>query len=60
MKRLMIRVFPVAAVVAGVAVALTLRAQHSDSHVTVAVTPSIESHADHAEHYHQFNDRKTV
>jgi HEAT repeat protein len=50
MKRLMIRVFPVAAVVAGVAVALTLRAQHSDSHVTVAVTPSIESHAEHAEH----------
>ena len=50
MKRLMIRVFPVAAVAAGVAVALTLRAQHSDSHVTVAVTPSIESHAEHADH----------
>jgi len=50
MKRLMIRVFPVAAVAAGVAVALALRAQHADSHVTVVVTPSIEAHVEHAEH----------
>ncbi|MFC1640248.1 HEAT repeat domain-containing protein [Gemmatimonadota bacterium] len=50
MKRLMIRVFPVAAVAAGVAVALTLRAQHADSHVTVEVSHSIEAHAEHAEH----------
>ena len=50
MKRLMIRVFPVAAVAAGVAVALTLRAQHADSYVTVDVTHSIEAHAEHAEH----------
>jgi HEAT repeat protein len=50
MKRLMIRVFPVAAVAAGVAIALALRAQHADSHVTVVVTPSVEAHAEHAEH----------
>jgi HEAT repeat protein len=46
----MIRVFPVAAVAAGVAIVFALRAEHADSHVTVVVTPSVEAHAEHAEH----------
>ena len=49
MKRLVIRAFPVAAVAAGVAIVLALRAEHSNSHVRVVVTPSVE-HAEHAQH----------
>ena len=53
MKRLMIRVFPVAAVAAGVALAFALRADNGGSTVRVKVKPAMEhaEHAqDHAEH----------
>ena len=56
MKRLMIRVFPVVAVAAGVAVVFALRADNEVSHVRVKVTRSAE-HADHAyDHPEQAQD----
>ena len=50
MKRLMIRVFPVVAVAAGVAIVFALRADNEVSHVRVKVTRSAE-HAEHAQDY---------
>jgi HEAT repeat protein len=45
----MIRVFPVAAVAAGVALAFGIRAQRAESHVSVVVTPRVEAHVEHAD-----------
>jgi len=59
MKRLMVRVFPVAAVVAGVAIVFALRAEKADSHVTVEVTPLVEIHAEHAEHADHVRDSES-
>ena len=50
MKRLMVKVFPVAAVAAGVAIALVVRAERQDSVVRVTVKHEAVEHAEHAEH----------
>jgi len=53
MKRTLVRVFPIAAVLAGVAIVFALRAERSNSHVTIHVKPDVrhaEHVREHAEH----------
>ena len=50
MKRLMVRVFPVAAVAAGVAIVFALRAEKAVPTVTVTVNPSVVKHVERPQH----------